>query len=160
MPVYVSVVKYSSCTVWLGDVSVHMSEMCQFTCLTCVSSLVWDVSAQDESVSLRKVESSYIFHGDGNTFFCYSWCTYHCRNSFRVRNLLHAWGNRSSTFLMFQRLEMEFLDIILTKDSSILLHAIHSPFYCTGGFQRKPYSYLVLKIITKYPRNKKTRVYS
>ncbi len=24
---------------------------------------------------------------------------------------------------------MEFLDIILTKDSSLLLHAIHSPFY-------------------------------
>jgi hypothetical protein len=24
--------------------------------------------------------------------------------------------------------EMEFLDIILTKDSSLLLHAIHSPF--------------------------------
>jgi hypothetical protein len=28
--------------------------------------------------------------------------------------------------------EMEFWDISLTKDSSILLHAIHSPF--TGGF--------------------------
>jgi hypothetical protein len=25
--------------------------------------------------------------------------------------------------------EMEFLDINLTKDSSLLLHAIHSPFY-------------------------------
>ncbi len=26
--------------------------------------------------------------------------------------------------------EMEFLDINLTKDSSLLLHAIQSPFYC------------------------------
>jgi hypothetical protein len=29
--------------------------------------------------------------------------------------------------------EMEFLDINLTKDSSLLLHAIHSPLY-SGGF--------------------------
>ncbi len=28
-----------------------------------------------------------------------------------------------------QRPEMEFLDISLTEDSSLLLHAIHSPFY-------------------------------
>ncbi len=39
---------------------------------------------------------------------------------------------------------MEFLDINLTKDLIILLHAIHSPFYCRG-FDRKPYSTLVLK---------------
>jgi hypothetical protein len=29
---------------------------------------------------------------------------------------------------IYSFLEMEFLDIILTKDSSRLLHAIHSPF--------------------------------
>jgi hypothetical protein len=29
----------------------------------------------------------------------------------------------------FLPLEMEFLDINLTQDSSLLLHAIHSPFY-------------------------------
>jgi hypothetical protein len=43
---------------------------------------------------------------------------------------------------------MEFLDINLTKYSSLMLHAIHSPF--TGGFcKRKPYSTLVLIILTK-----------
>jgi hypothetical protein len=31
--------------------------------------------------------------------------------------------------------EMEFLDISLTEDSSLLLHAIHSLF--TGGFLKK-----------------------
>ncbi len=30
---------------------------------------------------------------------------------------------------MFQRSEMEFLDIVLTKESSLMLHAIHSLFY-------------------------------
>ncbi len=45
--------------------------------------------------------------------------------------------------------EMEFLDISLTKDSWLLIHAIHSP----GGFKRKPYSSLVLKILTKNPPN-------
>jgi hypothetical protein len=30
---------------------------------------------------------------------------------------------------MVRHTEMEFLDINLTKDSSLLLHAIHSPFY-------------------------------
>jgi hypothetical protein len=43
--------------------------------------------------------------------------------------------------------EMKFLDINLTKDSSLLLHAIHSS--STGGFERKPYSTPVLKIHTK-----------
>jgi hypothetical protein len=46
---------------------------------------------------------------------------------------------------------MEFLHIKLTKDLSLLLHAIHSPFF---------YSYLVLEILTKKPSNKKTHVYS
>jgi hypothetical protein len=53
--------------------------------------------------------------------------------------------------------EMEFLDISLTKDSSLLLHAIHSPFYWRilkntilfSGF-KNPY---------KKSQNKKTRVY-
>jgi hypothetical protein len=31
--------------------------------------------------------------------------------------------------LSLSSLEMEFLDINLTKDSSVLLHAIHTPFY-------------------------------
>jgi hypothetical protein len=46
-----------------------------------------------------------------------------------------------------KRPEMEFLDINLTKDSSLLLHAIHSPFY--RRILRKPYFSLVLKILTK-----------
>ena len=37
--------------------------------------------------------------------------------------------------------EMEFLDINLTKDSSLLLHAILS--HSTGGFSRKANSNLV-----------------
>ncbi len=47
---------------------------------------------------------------------------------------------------------MEFLDINLTKDSSLSLHAIHRLFYL-GIFS-------VFKILTKNPRNKKTQVYS
>jgi hypothetical protein len=43
--------------------------------------------------------------------------------------------------------EMEFLDINLTKDSSLLLHAIHS--LSTGGFLKKPETTLVLTIHTK-----------
>ncbi len=46
---------------------------------------------------------------------------------------------------------MEFLDINLTKDSSLLLYAIHSPFH--WGIERNPYSSLVLKIITKNKKN-------
>jgi hypothetical protein len=50
--------------------------------------------------------------------------------------------------------EMEFLDISLTKDSRLLLHAIHSPFYW----------WILKKSILfsgfKTPRNKKTRVNS
>ncbi len=45
------------------------------------------------------------------------------------------------------RPEMEFLDINLTKDSSLLLHAIFTV-YSTGGFYRKPYSTEVLKLHT------------
>jgi hypothetical protein len=43
--------------------------------------------------------------------------------------------------------EMELLDSNLTKDSSLLFHAIHS--LSTGGFFRKPISILVLKYIQK-----------
>jgi hypothetical protein len=32
-------------------------------------------------------------------------------------------------YYQFLELEAEFLDISLTKDVSLLLHAIHSPFY-------------------------------
>jgi hypothetical protein len=43
--------------------------------------------------------------------------------------------------------EMEFLVINLTKDSSLLLHAMHSPFSSSpDGFYGKPYSTLVQKI--------------
>jgi hypothetical protein len=43
--------------------------------------------------------------------------------------------------------EMEFLDIILTKDSSFYLHAIQSPFY--RQIFKKSHSSLVLKIKIK-----------
>jgi hypothetical protein len=43
--------------------------------------------------------------------------------------------------------EIELLDINLTIDSSFLLHVIHSTFY--WRILKKPYSYLVLKILTK-----------
>ncbi len=33
--------------------------------------------------------------------------------------------------------EMEFLDVNLTKDSSLLLHAIHSPFLLYSGLKKK-----------------------
>jgi hypothetical protein len=33
--------------------------------------------------------------------------------------------------------ELEFLDVNLTKDSSLLLHAIHSPFLLYSGLKRK-----------------------
>jgi hypothetical protein len=45
--------------------------------------------------------------------------------------------------------EMKFLDIILTKDSSLLLHAIDSPYYWRILHKTKLYSTLVLKIHTK-----------
>ncbi len=41
---------------------------------------------------------------------------------------------------------MEFLDINLTKDLSLLLFAIHSP--STGGFEGN-HTFLVFKILTK-----------
>jgi len=51
--------------------------------------------------------------------------------------------------------EMEFLDISSTKDSSLLLHVFHSPFY--WRFSKKIiHSSLVLKSLQKNPQNKKT----
>ncbi len=47
--------------------------------------------------------------------------------------------------------EIEFLNISLTKDSSLLLHAIHLSFYWLI------YSSVVLNILTKNSRNKKTK---
>ncbi len=44
---------------------------------------------------------------------------------------------------------MEFLDISLTKDSSLLLHAIHS--LSTGGFLRKSNSTLVFSVADPDP---------
>jgi hypothetical protein len=52
--------------------------------------------------------------------------------------------------------EMEFLDIYLTKDSSIFLHTIHS---LSTGAIKKIRLYYGLKIHTKNLGNKKTRVY-
>ncbi len=54
--------------------------------------------------------------------------------------------------------EIEFLDISLAKDSSLLLHAIQSFYWQI--FKEKPDSTLVLKYIQKNPRNKTTQVYS
>ncbi len=53
--------------------------------------------------------------------------------------------SQSRFFIIFP--EMEFLDINLTKDLSLLLHPIHSPFY--WGILKKPYSSLVFQILTK-----------
>jgi hypothetical protein len=44
---------------------------------------------------------------------------------------------------------MEFLDINLTKDLSLLLHAILVTVPATAGFLGKPYSCLVFKIPIK-----------
>jgi hypothetical protein len=52
--------------------------------------------------------------------------------------------------------EMEFLDFNLTKDSSLLLHAIHS---ISSGGEPRLYSGFK-KYMQKNPRNKKTRVYA
>jgi hypothetical protein len=55
--------------------------------------------------------------------------------------------------------EMEFLNINLTKDSSLLLHATHSPFY--GRILKKTKLFSGFKNpYKKLGRNKKTRVYS
>jgi hypothetical protein len=48
---------------------------------------------------------------------------------------------------------MEFLDINLKKESSLLLYAIHSPFY--RRILKKPYSSLVLKIRKKIHETRK-----
>jgi hypothetical protein len=51
---------------------------------------------------------------------------------------------------------MEFLDINLTKGSSLLLHAIHN---LSAGGIKKTDSTVVLKKNKKKSSNKKTRVY-
>jgi hypothetical protein len=49
---------------------------------------------------------------------------------------------------------MEFLNISLTKDLSLLLHASgQSTLASTGGFYRKPNSTLVLKIKNPYKKS-------
>ncbi len=59
------------------------------------------------------------------------------------------------------RQEMEFLGINLAKDSSLLLHAIYSFFYCLAYFtEYQTLQYSGCKIYTKNLRNKKTRDYS
>jgi hypothetical protein len=54
---------------------------------------------------------------------------------------------------------MEFLDINLTRDSSLLLHPIHSPFYSDFKEYHSLLGFLK-KSLQKNLRNKKTRVYS
>jgi hypothetical protein len=54
--------------------------------------------------------------------------------------------------------EMDFLDIDLTKYSSLLLHDIHS--LSTSRFFKKTRLYSGFKIHTKNLRNKTTLVYS
>ncbi len=67
--------------------------------------------------------------------------------------------NLSSGRYRISTTEMEFLDINLTKDSSVLLHAIHS--LSNGGFIKKIILYSGFKnTCKKNPRNKKIRVYS
>jgi hypothetical protein len=48
--------------------------------------------------------------------------------------------------------EMEFLDIYLTKDSSLLVHAIHSPFY--SGFKE---NHTLLWFKNPYKKIRETR---
>ncbi len=52
---------------------------------------------------------------------------------------------------------MEILDINLTEDSGLLLHAIHSPFY--WRILRKLYSSLVIKILSKKYHEIRKRVF-
>jgi hypothetical protein len=54
---------------------------------------------------------------------------------------------------------MEFLNMSVTKDSSLLLHAIHSQFYWQI-LKKTIVNYSRFKIRYKNPRNKKTRIYS
>ncbi len=54
--------------------------------------------------------------------------------------------------------EMEFLDMNLTKDSSLLLHAIHS--LSIGRLLKKTRLYSGFKSTYKNPQYKKTRVCS
>ncbi len=56
------------------------------------------------------------------------------------------------------REEMRFMDIRLTKDSSLLLHDIHSPFY--WRILKKTILFSGFKHTYKNPRQKKSRVYS
>jgi hypothetical protein len=55
-------------------------------------------------------------------------------------------------------IESEFLDISLAKDWSILLHAIHYPFYY--WILKKTILFSGFKILAKNPRNKKSKFYS
>ncbi len=102
----------------------------------------------------------FLGHEEENCFF------YNAQRIFSCTTVGNTWQKTSNNNLtrylpradlIFSISETEFFNIILTKD--ILLHnAIHSPFYW-----RKPYSSLVLEILTKKnPKNKKpskTRVW-
>jgi hypothetical protein len=56
---------------------------------------------------------------------------------------------------------MEFLNINLSKVSSLLLHAIqYSRSFLLADFKENPILLWFLKSLQKNPQNKKTRVYS
>jgi hypothetical protein len=68
-------------------------------------------------------------------------------------------GANCNDFKTLSCVDMEFSDMNLTKDSSLLLHAIDSLLYWQI-LCRKLYSTLVLKLHTKKSAKPETRVYS
>ncbi len=79
-----------------------------------------------------------------STFFTYGWGI-----AFRTNKESTSFGAR-------QRPEMEFLDINITKDLSLLIHAVHSPFYLR--ILKKSLLFSGFKIsYNKNPGNKKTQ---
>ncbi len=68
-----------------------------------------------------------------NNFFLYSFFCVSAQQRGNLTVVTYGWGiefrtNKESTFGARQRPEIEFLDINLTKDLSLLLHAVHNPF--------------------------------
>jgi hypothetical protein len=69
-----------------------------------------------------------------------------------------GWNRRPHLLLSLEWApEMEFLDINLTKDSNLLLHAIHS--LSTGRFLKKFRLYSGFKNTYKKSTNQETQVY-
>jgi hypothetical protein len=80
-------------------------------------------------------------------------CAQYCRSGI-VMPFIYVAG--TLVFESVSNSEMEFLDFSLTRDSSLLLYAIHS--VSTGG-ELRLYSGFK-NTYKKNPRNKKTRVYA